>query len=176
MLSLHLILGLPLVWVLVTSIFTLFPSSWACVHACQRKLACLTLNPLDPIEISENPSEILGRSPFLTKYGSIWFFHNDLFNIEYLLLQVTFILINIVLPTKWYRTRPCILHNYITDMSFHYLLYKDRSYSMGSAGINSELEIKLDKCPISTVAVKFPIFARIFHTIYKHINVWYRFI
>ena len=29
------------------------------------------LNPLDPIEISENPSEILGRSPFLTKYGSI---------------------------------------------------------------------------------------------------------
>ena len=59
----------------------------------------------------------------------------------------------------------------ITDMSFHYLLYKDRSYSMGSAGINSELEIKLDKCPISTVAVKFPVFTRICHTIYKHINV-----
>ena len=39
------------------------------------------LNPwaLDPIEISENPSEILGRSPFLTKYGSVWwFFHNNL--------------------------------------------------------------------------------------------------
>ena len=51
------------------------------------------------------------------------------------------------------------------DMSFHYLLYTDRSYSMGSAGINSELEIKLDKCPISTAAVKFPIFARICHTI-----------
>ena len=60
----------------------------------------------------------------------------------------------------------------LTDMACHYLLYKDRSYCMGSAGINSELEIKLDnKCPISTVAVKFPIFARICHTIYKHINV-----
>ena len=59
----------------------------------------------------------------------------------------------------------------ITDMACHYLLYKDRSYCMGSAGINSELEIKLDKCPISTVAVKFPIFARICHTIFKHINV-----
>ncbi len=43
---------------------------------------------------------------------------------------------------------------------------------MGSAGINSELEIKLDKCPISTVAVKFPIFARIWHTIYKHIYLY----
>ena len=128
------------------------------------------INPLDPIEISENPSEILGKSPFLTKYGSIWFFHNHLFNIEYLSLQVTFILINIELPTKWYRKRPYTLI-LITDMSFHYLLYKDRSYSMGSAGINSELEIKLDKCPISTVAVKFPIFARICRTIYKHINV-----
>ena len=69
-------------------------------------------NPLDPIEISENPSEILGKSPFLTKYGSIWFFHNHLFNIEYLSLQVTFILINIELPTKWYRTRPYTLHTY----------------------------------------------------------------
>ena len=72
------------------------------------------LNPLDPIEISENRSEIL-KSPFLTKYGSIWFFHNthcNLFNIEYLSLQVTFILIKIELPTKWYRTRPCILHTY----------------------------------------------------------------
>ena len=44
----------------------------------------IAFNPLDPIEISENRSEILGRSPFLTKYGSIWFFHNNLFNIEYL--------------------------------------------------------------------------------------------
>ena len=70
------------------------------------------VNPLDHIEISENPSEILGRSPFLTKYGSICFFHNNLFNIEYLSLQVTFILINIELPTKWYRTRPYILHTY----------------------------------------------------------------
>ncbi len=70
------------------------------------------VNPLDPIEISENPSEILGRSPFLTKYGSICFFHNNLFNIEYLSLQVTFILIKIELPTKWYRTRLCILHTY----------------------------------------------------------------
>ena len=69
-------------------------------------------NPLDPIEISENTSEILGRSPFLTKYGSIWFFHNNLFNIEYLSLQVTFIVINIELPTKWYRTCPCVLHTY----------------------------------------------------------------
>ena len=58
------------------------------------------LNPLDPIEITENRSEILGRSPFLTKYGSIWFFHNNLFNIEYLALLVTFILIKIELPTK----------------------------------------------------------------------------
>ena len=70
------------------------------------------VNPLDPKEISENPSEILGKSPFLTKYGSIWFFHNNLFNIEYLPLQVTFILINIELPTKWYMTRQYILHTY----------------------------------------------------------------
>ena len=62
------------------------------------------------MEISENPSEILGKSPFLTKYGSIWFFHNNLFNIEYLSLQVMFILINIELPTKWYRTPLCMLH------------------------------------------------------------------
>ena len=61
-----------------------------------------TLNPLDPTEISENPSEILGKSQFLTKYGSICFFHNNLFNIEYLSWQVIFILINIELPTKWY--------------------------------------------------------------------------
>ena len=156
----------------------ILPCNFSAYHHSYRHCLCefqptfyvfVLINPLDPIEISENPSEILRRSPFLTKYGSICFFHNDLFNIEYLSLQVTFILINIELPTKWYRTPPCIL--LITDMSFHYLLYKDRSYSMGSAGINSELEIKLDKCPISTVAVKFPIFARICHTIYKHINV-----
>ena len=72
----------------------------------------IAFNPLDPIEISENRSEILGRSAFLTKYGSIWFFHNNWFNIECLSLQVTFILIKIELPTKWYRTRPCILHTY----------------------------------------------------------------
>ena len=67
------------------------------------------INPLDPIEISENPSEILGKCPFLTKYG---FFHNNLFNIEYLSLQVTYILISIELPTQWYRTRPYILHTF----------------------------------------------------------------
>ena len=71
----------------------------------------LSLNPLDPTEISENPSQILGKSPFLTKYGSICFFHNNLFNIEYLSLQVMFILINIELPTKWYRTPLCMLQN-----------------------------------------------------------------
>ena len=43
------------------------------------------LNPLDPTKISENPSEILGKSQFWT----ICFFHNNLFNIEYLSLQVT---------------------------------------------------------------------------------------
>ena len=51
---------------------------------------CVVTFSLDPKEISENPSEILGKSPFLTKYGSIWFFHNNLFNIEYLALQVMF--------------------------------------------------------------------------------------
>ena len=49
------------------------------------QIVCMFLlkafNPLDPIEISENPSEILGRSQFLTKYGSICYFHNNLFNI-----------------------------------------------------------------------------------------------
>ena len=69
-----------------------------------------SINPLDPTEISENPSEILGKSPFFAKYGSIWLFHNNLFNIEYLSLQVMFILINIELPTKWYRTPLCMLH------------------------------------------------------------------
>ena len=44
---------------------------------------------------------------------------------------------------------------------------------MGSAGINSELEIKLDKCPTSTVSVsvKLPIFARICHTVYFNFNL-----
>ena len=51
--------------------------------------------PLDPSEIYENPSEILGKSSFLTNYRSICFFNNNLFNIEYLSLQVIFILINI---------------------------------------------------------------------------------
>ena len=74
-----------------------------------QNLESIQFNHLDPIE---NPSELQGRSPCLTKYLSIWFFPNHLFNIEYLLLQFTFILINIELPTKWYRTRPCILHTY----------------------------------------------------------------
>ena len=34
---------------------------------------------LHPIEISENPSKILGKSQFLTKYGSICFFHDNFF-------------------------------------------------------------------------------------------------
>ena len=75
-------------------------------------ISLILLNPLDPIEISENPSEILGKSPFLTKYGSICFFHNNLFNIEYLSLQVKYILISIELPTPWYRTCPYILHTF----------------------------------------------------------------
>ena len=66
-------------------------------------------NPLDPTEIYENPSEILGKSSFLTNYGSICFFNNNVFNIEYLSLQVNFILINIELPTKWCRTCLCML-------------------------------------------------------------------
>ena len=37
---------------------------------------------LDPIEISENPSQILGKSQCLTKYGSICFFHDNFFYIE----------------------------------------------------------------------------------------------
>ena len=134
-------------------------------------LSLSVINPLDPIEISENPSEILGKSPFLTKYGSICGF----FTIIYLILNIYHCKLHLFESTLNFLQNSighaCISYILITDMSFHYLLYKDRSYSMGSAGINSELDIKLDKCPISTVAVKFPIFARICQTIYKHINV-----
>ena len=68
------------------------------------------VNPLDPTEISENPSEILGKSLFFCQIWVNLVFHNNLFNIEYLSLQVMFILINIELPTKWYRTPLCMLH------------------------------------------------------------------
>ena len=36
----------------------------------------VNINPLDPIEISENPSEILGRSPFFDQTWVNLFFHN----------------------------------------------------------------------------------------------------
>ena len=126
-----------------------------------------SLNPLDPIEISENPSEISTSDQMRVNLV--------LFTIIYLILNIYHCKLHL-----FESTLNCLQNGIgharvsyilITDLSFlyMYLFYKDRTYSMGSAGINSELEIKLDKCPISTVAVKFPIFARICHTIYKHI-------
>ena len=49
-------------------------------------------------------------------------------------MQVMFILVNIELPTEWYMGH-AVYVTYIlnTDLSFHCLLYKGRSYTMGIA-------------------------------------------
>ena len=83
----------------------------------------------------------------LTKYGSACFVHHNVFNVEHLSLQVMYVLSTLTCLQNA-TGHACVCYIINTDLSFPYLLCKDRSYSIGSTVINSEFKVKLDKCPI----------------------------
>ena len=112
-------------------------------------LLSMYVNSLDPTEILEIPSQILGKSPVLTKYGSICFFRNNLFNIEYLLLQVIFILTNIELPAKRCKTRLRMLHTWYWSV-----IASPASQRSSIQQNNNNDNINFSKMAMSTHSVK----------------------